>query len=154
MLSSGVADAVNYILQGVLVPRHGGPVGGLSGREAAAKTGTSNVANNDGTPYAAFAGYTPSLVGYVSVFNPYSPTVDTMGGQSSCYRLEFGGLCCPGEMFAADAPASTWHMTFDHADLGPVTYFVPVPPDSEFNAKATARSSSSRRRPEKGRQGR
>ena len=31
-------------------------------------------------------------------------------------------------------PASTWHMSFDHADLGPVTYFVPVSPDSPFNS--------------------
>jgi hypothetical protein len=94
------------------------------------------VANGYGTPYAAFAGYTPSLVGYVSVFNPVSPTVhDTMGGPGSCYRLEFGGLSCPGEMFGTNAPASTWHMTFDHADLGRVTYFVPVPADSPFNMK-------------------
>ena len=93
------------------------------------------MANGFGTPYAAFAGYTPSLVGYVSVFNPISPTVhDTMGGSASCYRLEFGGLDCPGEMFGANAPASTWHMTFDHANLGPVTYFVPVPADSPFNS--------------------
>ena len=26
-------------------------------------------------------------------------------------------------------------MTFDHADLGPVTYFVPVPADSPFNSQ-------------------
>ncbi len=134
-ISSDVADAVNYILQGVLTTGTAGQIGGLPGREAAGKTGTSNVANNDGTPYAAFAGYTPSLVGYVSVFNPYSPTGDTMGGQNSCYRLEFGGLSCPGEMFGADAPGSTWHMSFDHANLGPVTYFVPVPPDSPFNSE-------------------
>ena len=35
-------------------------------------------------------------------------------------------------MFGGNAPGSTWHMTFDHADLGPVTYFVPVSPDSPF----------------------
>jgi hypothetical protein len=137
--------------------RHRGEIGGLAGREAAGKTGTSNVANGDGTPYAAFAGYTPNLVGYVSVFNPVSPTVhDTMGGPSSCYRLEFGGQDCPGEMFGADAPGSTWHMTFDHADLGPVTYFVPVPPTARSTARATARSSSSpsRRRARAARAGR
>jgi membrane peptidoglycan carboxypeptidase len=133
-ISSDVADAVNYILQGVLTTGTAGNIGGLAGREAAGKTGTSNVANNDGTPYAAFAGYTPSLVGYVSVFNPISPTGDTMGGQSSCYRLESGTQYCPGEMFGADAPGSTWHMSFDHADLGPVTDFVPVSPDSPFNS--------------------
>jgi membrane peptidoglycan carboxypeptidase len=136
VLSTDVADAVNYILQGVLTTGTAASVGGLNGREAAGKTGTSNVSNGYGTPYAAFAGYTPSLVGYVSVFNPISPTVhDTMGGSASCYRLEFGGLDCPGEMFGTNAPASTWHMTFDHANLGPVTYFVPVPADSPFNSK-------------------
>ena len=46
------------------------------------------MANNNGTPYAAFAGYTPNLVGYVSVFNPISPTGDTMTGLTACYRLE------------------------------------------------------------------
>jgi len=129
-----VADAVNYILQGVLTT---GTAAGMSlaGREAAGKTGTSNVGNNDGTPYAAFAGYTPTLVGYVSVFNPVSPTGDTMGGSSSCYRVESGGLDCPGEMFGANAPASTWHMSFDHAALGPATDFVPVPADSPFNSE-------------------
>jgi membrane peptidoglycan carboxypeptidase len=133
-IPSAVADAVNYILQGVLTTGTASSVGGLAGRQAAGKTGTSNVANGSGTPYAAFVGYTPTLVGYVSVFNPISPTVhDTMGGQASCYRLEYGGLACPGEMFGTNAPASTWHMTFDHADLGPVTYFVPVPLDSPLN---------------------
>ena len=57
-----------------------------------------------------------------------------MGGLNACYRLEVGGLSCPAEMFGANAPGSTWHMTFDHADLGPVTYFVPVPADSQFNS--------------------
>jgi membrane peptidoglycan carboxypeptidase len=133
--SPDVADGVNYILQGVLTTGTAASVGGLAGREAAGKTGTSNVANGFGTPYAAFAGYTPSLVGYVSVFNPISPTVhDTMGGAASCYQLEIGGLACPGEMFGTNAPASTWHMTFDHANLGPVTYFVPVPANSPFNS--------------------
>jgi membrane peptidoglycan carboxypeptidase len=136
-ISSDVADAVNYILQGVLTTGTAAPPGpgGLVGREAAGKTGTSNVADNDGTPFAAFAGYTPNLVGYVSVFNPVSPTVDTMGPESACYRLESGIQSCPSEMFGADAPGSTWHMSFDHADLGPVTDFVPVPLDSPFNSK-------------------
>jgi membrane peptidoglycan carboxypeptidase len=135
-IPSDVADAVNYILQGVLTTGTAASVGGLANREAAGKTGTSNVENGFGTPYAAFAGYTPNLVGYVSVFNPISPTVRyTMGGSASCYQLEYGGLACPGEMFGTNAPASTWHMTFDHANLGPVTYFVPVPADSPFNSQ-------------------
>ncbi len=92
VLSSAVADAVNYILQGVLVPPGtAGDLGGIAGRESAGKTGTSNVEGGGGTPYAAFAGYTPGLVGYVSVFNPISPTGDTMTGLTACYRLEYGG---------------------------------------------------------------
>jgi membrane peptidoglycan carboxypeptidase len=132
-ISSAVADAVNYILQGVLTSGTAASVGGLNGREAAGKTGTSNVQNGFGTPYAAFAGYTPNLVGYVSVFNPISPTVyDLMGGSASIYRLEDGTQAYPGQMFGTNAPASTWHMTFDLANLGPITYFVPVPTDSPF----------------------
>ena len=68
------------------------------------------------------------------MFNPISPTGDTMAGASACYRLESGGQECPAEMFGANAPGSTWHMTFDHVDLGPVTYFVPVSPASVFNS--------------------
>ena len=152
-ISSDVADAVNYILQGVLTTGTAGQIGGLVGREAAGKTGTSNVANNDGTPYAAFAGYTPSLAGYVSVFNPISPTGDTMGGQSSCYRLEGGSQSCPGEMFGADAPGSTWHMSFDHADLGPVTDFVPVAADSPFNSLGNGQVVVQPKAPKKGKGG-
>jgi membrane peptidoglycan carboxypeptidase len=130
---AAVADAASYILQGVLTGSGtASNIGGLAGREAAGKTGTSNVEGGAGTPYAAFAGYIPSLVGYVSVFNPVSPTGKTMTGYSACYRLEGSGAECPAEMFGANAPGSTWHMTFDHAALGKVTYFVPVPADSGF----------------------
>ncbi|HEY2270268.1 MAG TPA: transglycosylase domain-containing protein [Streptosporangiaceae bacterium] len=134
VFSAQVADAANYILQGVLTSGTAAPPAGPGGigRPAAGKTGTSNVEGGAGTPYAAFAGYTPSLMGYVSVFNPVSPTGKTMTGYSACYRLEGGGATCPAEMFGANAPASTWHMTFDHAALGKVTYFVPVPADSGF----------------------
>ena len=126
-----VAQAVNYILQGVLTS---GTAAGmeLANYQAAGKTGTSNVANGNGTPYAAFAGYTTGLAGYVSVFNPTLPTTYTMTGISACYQLEGGGQDCPGEMFGANAPASTWHMTFDHADLAGSQDFQPVPPGSSL----------------------
>jgi membrane peptidoglycan carboxypeptidase len=135
--SAQVADAANYILQGVLTGGTAAPPAGPGGigRPAAGKTGTSNVEGGAGTPYAAFAGYTPSLVSYTSVFNPISPTGDTMTGYSACYRLEGSGAECPAEMFGANAPGSTWHMTFDHAALGKVTYFVAVPADSPFFAQ-------------------
>ena len=131
-ISSDVADAVNYVLQGVLTAP-GATGAGLSiGRPAAAKTGTSNVQDSsaNGTPYAAFAGYTPSLVSYTSVFNPVSPTMYTMGGIDACYHGLGGGQNCPGEMFGANAPGQTWEMTFAHANLGPVTGFVGVSPSS------------------------
>jgi membrane peptidoglycan carboxypeptidase len=135
VLASDVANAVSYILQGVLnfPGATGTSLGPISGYQTAGKTGTSNVANGFGTPYAAFAGYTTNLVSFTSVFNPISPTVhDTMGGMNSCYRLEFGGLNCPGEMFGANAPGSTWHMTFDHANLGHARDFGTVSPSSEL----------------------
>ena len=64
VMTTGVADAANYVLRGVLVSGTAARRN-ILGREAAAETGTAN-----GGFYAAFAGYTPTLVGYVSVFNP------------------------------------------------------------------------------------
>jgi len=92
------------------------------------------VASGNGTPFAAFAGYTTNLVGYVSVFNPISPVKYTMTGYSACYDNEpgWGGLECPGEMFGANAPASTWHMTFDNANLSGSQDFAQVSPSSSL----------------------
>jgi len=116
-----VADAANYILRGVLV---NGTAGGrnILGREAAAKTGTAN-----GGYYAAFAGYTPSLVGYVSVFNPLNPTTTgAMLGYRANYREFPGGYVnMPGQMFGDNAPGATWEFSFSHAFLGRVVNFVP-----------------------------
>ncbi|MBO0805488.1 MAG: penicillin-binding protein, partial [Nocardiopsaceae bacterium] len=144
VLSPTVANAANYILQGVLTtgtgsPSSGGP-GGLSGYHAAGKTGTSNVENGSGTPYAAFAGYTTNLVSYTSVFNPISPTGHTMAGSSACYRLEYGGASCPSEMFGANAPATMWHAAFDHADLKGAGAFPSVPRSSELWSKGNGQS--------------
>ena len=126
-----VAQAVNYILQGVLTfPGATGAGLSLANYQAAGKTGTSNVASGNGTPFAAFAGYTTALAGYVSVFNPVSPTKYTMTGLSASYRDEYGNLNQPGEMFGAMAPGQTWHMTFDHANLTGSVDFPPVPPTS------------------------
>jgi membrane peptidoglycan carboxypeptidase len=149
-ISAEVAQAVNYILQGVF--GNGGTAAGmgLADHQAAGKTGTSNVANGNGTPFAAFAGYTTSLVGYVSVFNPLSPTTKTMTGYSACYQQEFGGQTCPGEMFGANAPATTWHMTFDHADLSKSGDFQPVPQDSSLWSQGDGQTVKQPKKPGKG----
>lgn len=126
-----VAQAVNYILQGVLTfPGATGAGLSLANYQAAGKTGTSNVASGNGTPFAAFAGYTTALAGYVSVFNPVSPTRYTMTGTSASYRDEYGNLNQPYEMFGAMAPGQIWHTTFDHADLKGSVAFPVVPPNS------------------------
>ena len=113
VMKAGVADAANYVLSGVLV---NGTAGGRGiSRPAAAKTGTAN-----GGYYAAFAGYTPSLVGYVSVFNPNNPTgYGAMLGYRSTYRECPGGYpSTPGQMYGDNAPGATWECSFLHAYLG------------------------------------
>jgi len=119
-----VADAANYILRGVLV---NGTAGGrnILHRQAAAKTGTAN-----GGYYAAFAGYTPTLVAYVSVFNPLNPTgTGAMIGYRADYREYPGGyLNAPGQMFGDNAPGATWEYSFVRAFLGPALHFVAPTP--------------------------
>ncbi len=132
VISTEVANAVNYVLQGVITHGTAANVGGITGYQTAGKTGTSNVTTGNGTPYAAFAGYSSNLVSYSSVFNPVSPTTDTMAYQTACYRLEFGGAACPNEMYGANAPASTWHMTFDHANLSGSANFALPPSTSKL----------------------
>jgi membrane peptidoglycan carboxypeptidase len=129
-MSRAVAAAANYILQGVLVS--GTAAGRSIGRPAAGKTGTANTGY-----YAAFAGWTPTLAGYVSVFNPLDPTTGgVMLGSNSCFRQvglgATGALSCPGQMYGDDAPGATWEDTFLNAPLGPSVPFIGVPTDSPF----------------------
>jgi membrane peptidoglycan carboxypeptidase len=130
VLSAQVAEAANDILQGVL-QSPGTAAGRGTGVPEAGKTGTANSGY-----YAAFAGYTPRLAAYVSVFNPVNAITRPMLGQGSCYRENpafGGGLDCPGQMYGDNAPAATWQMTFTNADLGnPPAQFVPLPGDSPF----------------------
>jgi len=119
VVSQDVANAANYVLQGVLTS--GTAAGRGIGRPAAAKTGTAN----DGY-YAAFAGYTPTLVGYVSVFNPTNPTGagKMLGCPQATYRPFPGGyVTCSGQMYGDMAPGSTWQYSFLHAALGPALNF-------------------------------
>jgi membrane peptidoglycan carboxypeptidase len=137
-MPSSVAAAADYILQGVLI---NGTAGGQGiGRPAGGKTGTGDQGD-----YAAFAGFTPTLAGYVSVFNPISPTGSgRMLGSRACYRAssaQGGSLDCPGDMYGANAPASTWQMSFLHAALGPARSFPGVPPGSPFFREGNGRVS-------------
>jgi membrane peptidoglycan carboxypeptidase len=135
VLSPDVAEAANFILQGVLVSPGTASNRGID-RPAAAKTGTANSGF-----YAAFAGYTPHLVGYVSVFNPFDPTTGgQMIGENSCYRenpQSGGGQDCPGQMFGDNAPGATWQMSFSNANLGSPAAFVGLPQDSPFFSEGT-----------------
>jgi len=124
-IAAGVADAANYVLQGVLGA--GGTADGRSiGIPAAAKTGTAN-----GGYYAAFAGYTPRLAGYVSVFNPKSPTgTGAMVYPRANYREVNGLLNAPSQMFGDNAPGATWQLTFLTLHLRPKSFV--YPPSSPY----------------------
>ncbi len=121
VVSAAVADAANYVLQGVFTAPGGTAVGRSIGIPAAGKTGTAN-----GGYYAAFAGYTPLLAGYVSVFNPLYPTTKgAMVGSNDCYRDLYGLSCPAGQMYGANAPAATWQKTFLDLHLPAVSFVNP-----------------------------
>jgi membrane peptidoglycan carboxypeptidase len=153
VISPTVAEAVNYILQGVFTfPGATAQGGGLSGYQAAGKTGTSNIQSGDGTPYAAFAGYTTALAGYVSVFYPPAPTSPqhAMAYQTACYQLESGGADCPAEMFGDNAPHEVWHMTFDHANLNGSADFPQLSPSSPLLSQGNGKTVQQPCQPAKG----
>jgi membrane peptidoglycan carboxypeptidase len=130
VLPATVAAAATYILSGVLtsgtakgdgVTRNGVYV------PQAGKTGTANSFD-----FAAFGGYTPTLAGYVSMFNPSGPVMHPMVGFASCYRAGSGGEDCPGSVFGANA-GQIWQQTFESADLGSnYGAFPPVPGSSSY----------------------
>ncbi len=130
-IPAGVAAAANYILQKVLQSPGTAAGRATPGHAEAAKTGTAN-----GGYYAAFAGWTPRLAAYVSVFNPINPTTSgAMLGARACYASDplYGyGNPCPGQMFGDNAPGATWEWTFLHADLGANAPF-PGPPGYFFS---------------------
>ena len=126
-MPQGVAEAADYILQGVLtVPGATAYGRAIPGHIAAAKTGTANSGY-----FAAFAGFTPNLAAYVSVFNPIDPIKYAMLGADSCYRDIYGEEC-PLQMYGDNAPGATWEETFLHAALGPDVGFG-YPPASFFS---------------------
>jgi membrane peptidoglycan carboxypeptidase len=120
-LSSAVADAANYILQGDL-NGHGTATVDQIPHPAAAKTGTADQYRS-----AFFVGYTPDLLATVWAGNPIDPVKYPMSGYpGSCYRAG-----CNGFMYGSMAPGNTWQISFLHANLDPsAPSFVPVDPAS------------------------
>jgi membrane peptidoglycan carboxypeptidase len=144
---TGVADAVNYILQGVITQAGATADNRGINRPAAAKTGTAGSATT-APPSAAFAGYTPTLTGYVWVGGP-TKTRYMSGYPYGCYRDNLAGYECAGSMFGDNAPGATWQMTFLHAALGRALSFVAPDPDGPLFAKGTGQSPPKTKTPPK-----
>ncbi|WP_168221061.1 penicillin-binding protein [Actinomadura sp. WMMA1423] len=121
-VDEGVADAVNYVLRGVLTK---GTARGMGlGRDAAGKTGTV-----DNFSAAWFAGYTPDLAAAVWVGDP-------RGG----YKHPMENLCmdgqCYGAVFGATIPAPVWQQSM----LGALSRTDPTSfhrPPSHFFSRGT-----------------
>jgi membrane peptidoglycan carboxypeptidase len=137
VVSQAIAEAVNYVLQGVLTVPGATAYGRSIGRPAAAKTGTAGAAAG-GTPSAAFAGYTPTLTGYAWAGGPTKTVY--MSGYPYCYRDNISGFECPAPMFGDNAPGAIWQMTFLHAALGPALGFVPLSPSSPLFSKGSGQN--------------
>lgn len=126
VVSPGLANTVTNILEGVLtVPGATGTIDELSGRPAAAKTGT--VDNYEGS---VFAGYTPQLASAVWVGVPSAPNTSLTG-------LTFGGVYHGEPIFGATIAGKIWQATMNAALAGaPVLQF--APPDIGIEAGTTA----------------
>ncbi|WP_192809965.1 transglycosylase domain-containing protein [Actinomadura rudentiformis] len=119
VMDKGVADAVNYVLRGVLTK---GTARGMGiGRPAAGKTGTV-----DNFSAAWFAGYTPDLASAVWVGDP-------RGG----YRYPMTSLCmdgtCYGSVFGATIPAPIWQDSMAGALAGRDATSFHRPPSHYFS---------------------
>ena len=117
-----VADAVSYILQGVLTS-------GTAATAAPRRPVRSRGGGQD--RYLQRGGRRRHAVRRLRRLHPrpggvrvgVQPDLPDRQDDDRLLRLlpdGGGGQSCPGEMFGANAPGSTWHMTFDHAALGKV----------------------------------
>jgi membrane peptidoglycan carboxypeptidase len=120
VVPAGLADTVTSILRGVLtVPGATGTSDALTGRPAAAKTGTV-----DGYDGSWFAGFTPQLAAAVWAGIPSSPNKSLAG-------LSIGGQVY-GEVFGATLAGKIWQATMNAALAGaPVLQF--NGPDSYYS---------------------
>lgn len=112
VVSPEVADALTYVLEGVLTK--GTASGRGIGRPAAGKTGTT-----DNYSAAWFAGYTPDLATAVWVGDPRGGQQHPLRGDGACI-----GSTCYGTVYGATVPAPIWQMTMRAAHEGvPVSQF-------------------------------
>lgn len=138
VIPAAVANAATYILRGVLTSGTAKGDAVTKGGKMIAQAGKTGTANS--FDFAAFAGYTPSLAGYVSMFNPSGPVSHPMTGAASCYRSARGARDCPGSVYGANA-AQIWQLTFSRADLGnTAATFAGVPASSRFMIKGPGTS--------------
>jgi membrane peptidoglycan carboxypeptidase len=122
VVRKSVADAVSYVLRGVLTEGTGAGLG--IGRPAAAKTGTV-----DDFRAAWFAGYSPDLAAAVWVGDPRGGAAHPMG------NLCMDGRCY-GPVYGATIPGPIWHDTMIAALRGvPAHSF--VRPLSEYFRKGS-----------------
>jgi membrane peptidoglycan carboxypeptidase len=126
VVDPGLANTVTNILEGdLIVPGATATIDQLSGRPAAAKTGT--VDNYEGS---VFAGYTPQLASAVWVGVPSAPNTSLTG-------LTFGGVYHGEPIFGATIAGRIWQATMNAALLGdPVLQF--PPPDFSYEVGTTS----------------
>ncbi|MBB2912267.1 membrane peptidoglycan carboxypeptidase [Streptosporangium becharense] len=114
-LDPEVADATAHILAGVFTKGTMRAVGGLPGRDAAGKTGTT-----DNQATAWFAGFTPDLAGAVSIGDPRGSQNHKLNG------VTIGGRYY-GSVFGATIPGPIWKDTMLAALKGvKATPFTPI----------------------------
>ncbi|MEU3602072.1 transglycosylase domain-containing protein [Streptomyces sp. NPDC006798] len=110
------ADTISSLLSGVVSDSGTGSKAGLSGRDNAGKTGTT-----DGRRNAWFVGYTPNLAGAVWVGSPTQ--------QVKMFNITIGGRYKP-KVFGGEVPGSIWRMAMTGALEGeeaPTFNRVPIP---------------------------
>ncbi|MFI1828373.1 transglycosylase domain-containing protein [Streptomyces sp. NPDC020412] len=100
-MSEKTADTISSLLSGVVSDEGTGAKAGLSGRDNAGKTGTTDERKN-----AWFVGYTPNLAGAVWVGSPTQ--------QVKMFNINIGGRFKP-KVFGGEVPGSIWRMAMTGA---------------------------------------
>ncbi|MER6911177.1 transglycosylase domain-containing protein [Streptomyces sp. NPDC000594] len=100
-MTERTADTINTLLGGVVSDNGTGSKAGLSGRDNAGKTGTT-----DGRKNAWFVGYTPNLSGAVWVGSPTQ--------QVEMFGVTIGGQYYP-KVFGGEVPGPIWNLAMTGA---------------------------------------